>query len=131
MGHVARVKREPTGTVVTFQSDALFQFNKSELTPEATTKLDSVAQQLHQGFEEHKLHVIGFTDNVGGSGPGNQALSEQRAEAVKDYLVSKGIKNELIDSSGRGPAEPVGDNKSNAGRALNRRVEIIIEPAPK
>jgi outer membrane protein OmpA-like peptidoglycan-associated protein len=129
MGQVAKVKRERDAAVVTFQSDALFQFNKSELTPEAQQKLDQVAAQIHLGFDEHKLHVVGFTDSVGGKGPGNQALSEQRAAAVKDYLVSKGIKGDLIDSSGRGPMEPVGDNKTDAGRSLNRRVEIIIEPA--
>jgi outer membrane protein OmpA-like peptidoglycan-associated protein len=131
MGKVAKVKREREGTVVTFQSDALFGFNKSDLTPDAKTKLDSVATQLQEGFKEHKLHVMGFTDNVGGNGPGNQGLSEKRATAVKDYLVSKGISGDLIDSSGKGAAEPVGDNKTDTGRALNRRVEIIIEPNPK
>ena len=128
MGRVAVVKRAPSGTIVTFQSDPLFQFNKSDLKPEATSKLDAISEQLKTGFEGHKIHVNGYTDAVGGAGPGNQALSDKRAEAVKNYLISKGIKDDMIDSSGHGPADPVASNANDAGRTLNRRVEIVIEP---
>jgi outer membrane protein OmpA-like peptidoglycan-associated protein len=128
-GVATNVKTEPRGTIVTFETDPLFDFAKSELKPTAKEKLDMVAEQLQQGFAEHKIHVIGHTDNVGGAGKGNQALSESRAGAVKDYLVTKGIKSSLIDSSGRGPTEPIANNATDEGRKLNRRVEIIIEPA--
>lgn len=128
-GVATNIKVEPRGTVVTFESDTLFDFNKSDLKPSAKQKLDLVADQLNKGFEEHKIHVVGHTDNVGGAGKGNEALSEARAAAVKDYLISKGIKGDLIDSSGRGPSEPIANNSSAQGRKLNRRVEIIIEPA--
>jgi outer membrane protein OmpA-like peptidoglycan-associated protein len=129
-GVATAIRTEPRGTILTFETDPLFDFAKSELKPTAKQKLDLVADQLKQGFGEHKIHVVGHTDNVGGAGKGNQALSESRAAAVKDYLVTKGIKSESIDSSGRGPSEPIANNSTDAGRKLNRRVEIIIEPAP-
>lgn len=71
--------------------------------------------------------VNGYTDNVG-TYDNNIALSQKRAQAVRDYLVSKGIPQDLISAQGKGPDAPVADNNSTEGRAQNRRVEIVVQP---
>jgi OOP family OmpA-OmpF porin len=71
--------------------------------------------------------VYGYTDNVG-TRDKNMALSQMRAQAVRDYLVNKGFPQDLVAAQGRGPDEPVTDNSSIEGRAQNRRVEIVVQP---
>lgn len=71
------------------------------------------------------LQVEGYTDNIG-SDDFNQKLSEQRAEAVRDYLISQGVNEQTITAKGFGPANPVADNSTSQGRQANRRVEIIV-----
>jgi outer membrane protein OmpA-like peptidoglycan-associated protein len=123
---IAAVKDDDRGMVVTFQGEALFKTAKADLLPAAMVKLDQVAETLKG--QERKILIVGHTDNQGGPGQYNQTLSEKRAAAVRDYLVSKGIPADLIRSEGRGPSQPVAENTSIEGRAANRRVEIIVEP---
>jgi outer membrane protein OmpA-like peptidoglycan-associated protein len=92
-------------------------------------KLDQIAETLRGA--ERKIQVLGHTDNQGGASQLNQTLSEKRASAVRDYLVSKGIPSDLIRAEGRGPNQPIADNSSVDGRAQNRRVEIVVEPKAK
>jgi outer membrane protein OmpA-like peptidoglycan-associated protein len=120
------VKDDDRGMVVTFQGETLFKTGKSDLLPAAMVKLDQVADTLRG--QERKILVVGHTDNQGGNGAYNQTLSEKRANAVRDYLVAKGIPSDLIRAEGRGPTQPVADNTSVEGRAANRRVEIIVQP---
>lgn len=126
LAQIASVKDDDRGMVVTFQGDALFKTAKWELLPGAMVKLDRVGETL-KGQERHIL-ISGHTDNVGGDTAYNQDLSEKRANAVKTYLVSKGIPQDLISAEGHGPSQPIGDNKSTEGRSMNRRVEIIVQP---
>jgi outer membrane protein OmpA-like peptidoglycan-associated protein len=76
-------------------------------------------------YPDLKLDIDGFTDSVG-SDEYNQTLSDKRAEAVRDYLVSSGVSMNNVAARGMGKANPVADNSTAAGRQLNRRVEMIV-----
>ena len=109
---------------VTFAADAFFDFNKAILKPEAKAKLDDLTGKL-KGITLEVIIAVGHTDSVGGD-PYNQKLSVKRAEAVKAYLVTKGIEPNRIYTEGKGKKQPVADNKTDEGRAKNRRVEIEV-----
>jgi OOP family OmpA-OmpF porin len=91
---------------------------------EAQARLDDLVSKL-KGVNLEVIIVVGHTDNVG-SAAANQRLSLQRAEAVKKYLVSKGIEPNRIYTEGKGPSQPIADNRTPEGRAKNRRVEIEV-----
>ena len=114
----------PVSEKVTFAADAFFDFDKSVLKPEGKAKLDDLASKL-QGMNLEVIIAVGHTDSVG-TDAYNQKLSVRRAEAVKGYLVSKGIEANRVYTEGKGEKQPVADNKSAAGRAKNRRVEIEV-----
>lgn len=109
---------------VTFASDAFFDFDKAVLKPEGKAKLDDVAAQV-KNINLEVIIAVGHTDSVG-SDAYNQKLSVRRSEAVKAYLVSKGIDKNRVYTEGKGEKQPVADNKTSAGRAKNRRVEIEV-----
>lgn len=109
---------------VTLFADALFDFDKATLKPEGIAKLDDLVSKL-QGVTLEVIIVIGFTDSVG-SAAYNKRLSLKRAEAVKAHLTKKGIEAGRVYTEGKGFAEPVGDNKTAIGRALNRRAVIEV-----
>jgi len=123
----ASVKQETRGIVITLSGGVLFASSKSELLPGAQLKLNSVAEALTQQDPDSKMVVEGHTDSQGGVSY-NQELSQRWAQAVRDYLVSRGIAADRITSQGFGPTRPVADNTSAEGRANNRRVEIVVEP---
>ncbi|MFZ6647185.1 outer membrane protein OmpA [Undibacterium sp. TJN25] len=114
----------PTSEKVTFAADAFFDFDKAVLKPEAKVKLDDMASKL-KGINLEVVIAVGHTDSVG-SDAYNQKLSVRRAEAVKAYLVSAGIEANRVYTEGKGKKQPVADNKTAAGRAQNRRVEIEV-----
>lgn len=99
-----------------------FETGKAQLKPESQAVLDRVAESL-KGNPEVKVEIGGHTDNTG-SRATNVRLSGARAQAVKDYLVSKGVDAARMTTKGYGPDKPVADNKTVAGRAANRRVEL-------
>ena len=111
------------GLLVTL-GDVLFAFNKAELSAQAAPRLDKLASFLKQ-FPDRKLLIEGYTDSVG-SDSYNQDLSERRAQSVRDALVQRGVDTSRITARGYGKAHPVADNASPEGRAMNRRVEIVI-----
>lgn len=114
----------PAATKVTYAADAFFDFDKAVLKPEGRAKLDDLIGKV----KDINLEVIigvGHTDSVG-SDAYNQKLSVRRAEAVKAYLVSKGIEKNRVYTEGKGEKQPVADNKTAEGRAKNRRVEIEV-----
>ena len=111
------------GLLVTL-GDVLFAFNKAELSAQAAPRLDKLANFLQQ-FPDRKLLIEGYTDSVG-SDSYNQDLSDRRAQAVRDALVQRGVDSSRISARGYGKAHPVADNASPEGRAMNRRVEIVI-----
>ncbi len=111
-------------TKVTYAADASFDFDKSVLKPEGKAKLDDLVDKV-KGINLEVIIAVGHTDSVGTDGY-NQALSVRRAEAVKSYLVSKGIEKNRVYTEGKGEKQPVADNKTAEGRAKNRRVEIEV-----
>lgn len=111
------------GLLVTL-GDVLFAFDKSELLPQAGPRLDKLAAFLRQ-FPQRRLLVEGYTDAVG-TDAYNQDLSQRRAEAVRAALVQRGVDGSRIVARGYGKAYPVAENGAADGRALNRRVEVVI-----
>ena len=101
-----------------------FDFDKATLKPEAMTVLNEAAALL-QKHERVVVEVAGHTDSKG-SEEYNQGLSERRANAVKDYLNSKGVRASRLTARGYGESRPVASNDTDEGRAENRRVELII-----
>ena len=111
-------------TKVTYAADAFFDFDKSVLKAEGKAKLDDLADKV-KSINLEVVIAVGHTDSVGADAY-NQKLSVRRAEAVKAYLVSKGIEKNRVYTEGKGEKQPVADNKTSAGRAKNRRVEIEV-----
>ena len=109
---------------VTLMADALFDFDKATLKPEGVQKLNGLVAKLSNVTVE-VIIVVGFTDNVGTLAY-NKGLSLRRAEAVKAYLVKNGVEASRVYTEGKAFAEPVGDNKTAVGRALNRRSVIEV-----
>ena len=109
---------------VTYAADAFFDFDKSVLKPEGRAKLDDLVGKI-QGINLEVIIAVGHTDSVG-SDAYNQRLSVRRAEAVKAYLVTKGIERNRIYTEGKGEKQPVADNRTAEGRAKNRRVEVEV-----
>jgi OOP family OmpA-OmpF porin len=109
---------------VSFAADALFDFDKAVLKPEGKAKLDDLASKM-QDINVEVIIAVGHTDSVGKDAY-NQKLSIRRAEAVKAYLQAKGIEANRIYTEGKGETQPVESNKTSAGRAKNRRVEIEV-----
>ena len=107
--------------------DVNFDFDKATLTPTARGILDQVATAL-QSRPDIKVEIDGHTDGKG-SVPYNQKLSERRAASVVLYLIGKGIDSGRMTSAGFGKSMPIADNKTDEGRALNRRVELKVTDA--
>ncbi|MEO8820498.1 MAG: OmpA family protein, partial [Ginsengibacter sp.] len=101
-----------------------FQINSSKLLAKSFKSLKEVAQVLKDN-PSYKIDVNGYTSSTGGTEL-NQKLSESRANAVKQYLVGNGVDESKITSTGFGENDPIADNKTAAGRAKNRRVEMKL-----
>jgi OOP family OmpA-OmpF porin len=111
-------------TKVTYAADAFFDFDKSVLKAEGKAKLDDLVGKV-KGINLEVIIAVGHTDSVG-SDAYNQKLSVKRSDAVKAYLVTKGIEKNRVYTEGKGEKQPVADNKTSAGRSKNRRVEIEV-----
>ena len=114
---------------VTFDSGILFATNSSTLSDASKTALRNFAASLKQN-PDTDIKIIGYTDNTG-KVDYNQLLSEKRARSVYDYLMTQGVSTNRMSYEGRGVHDPVADNNTPEGRALNRRVEIVILPNEK
>jgi OOP family OmpA-OmpF porin len=114
----------PAASKVTFAADAFFDFDKSVLKPEGRAKLDDLVSKIRDVNLE-VIIAVGHTDSIG-TPQYNQRLSVRRAEAVKAYLVTKGIERNRVYTEGKGESQPVADNRTKEGRAKNRRVEIEV-----
>ena len=111
-------------TKVTYAADAFFASNNAVLKAAGKAKLDDLVSKV-KGINLEVIVAVGHTDSVGNDAS-NQALSVRRAEAVKAYLVSKGIEKNRVYTEGKGSKQPVADNKTKEGRAKNNRVEIEV-----
>jgi len=119
------VFKDARGTILSM-SDILFETGKAELTHELRENLSAIGAILQSLLTDSKVTVEGHTDNVG-SADFNQKLSEQRALAVKQYLVGRGIETKRLESVGHGLTRPIADNSTDEGKAKNRRVELVIK----
>jgi OOP family OmpA-OmpF porin len=109
---------------VTYAADAFFDFDKAVLKPAGKASLDGLAAKV-KSINLEVVIAVGHTDSTGPDGY-NQKLSVKRSEAVKAYLVSKGIDKNRVYTEGKGELQPVADNKTKEGRAKNRRVEVEV-----
>jgi len=121
---VKKAAAKPMADKVSIKAEALFDFDKAIVKPEGRKLLDQVVQRSN-AINLETIIAIGHTDSIG-SDAYNQALSVRRAEAVKAYLVTKGVAANRITASGKGKSNPVADNRTAAGRAQNRRVDVEI-----
>ncbi len=116
--------RDTARGLIVSMSDVLFGFNQATLKPDAKEKLAKVSGIL-LAYPTLHVNVEGYTDNIG-SDTYNLKLSQQRADAVRDYLISNGINPAYVESLGMGEADPVASNDTAAGRQQNRRVELVV-----
>ena len=120
----AVVERVGEGLQVTFESGLLFPYDSDVLTAAAQQNLATLASSLDK-YPNTNIMVVGHTDS-NGSDNYNMSLSERRANAAVNYLVSRGVDRSRLRAAGRGETEPVASNDSDAGRQQNRRVEVAI-----
>ncbi len=120
----AQVERQGEGIIVTFNSNVLFGFDRSDLSDQAKSTINDLNTIL-QKYPDENVLVIGHTDDVG-SNSYNQSLSERRASSVASYLVSQGVSSARISTKGMGESDPKVANDTEAHRAENRRVEFVL-----
>lgn len=116
-------KKTERGMVITL-GDVLFDVNKAELKPGAERNVQKIADFLKE-YPDRTAVIEGFTDSTGDDGY-NQALSERRAEAVRTFLIDRGISSDRATARGYGESKPIASNTTPASRQLNRRVEIVL-----
>lgn len=114
----------PVSEKVSFAAEALFDFDRATVKPDGKATLDDLMTKL-QGMNTEVMIAIGHTDSVG-SNAYNEKLSLRRADAVKAYLVSKGLDQARLYTEGKGEAQPIADNATEEGRSRNRRVTIEV-----
>lgn len=126
-GTGAEVEQRGEQLLVTLPSQVTFAFDQAQIQPQFYPALNNVAATLQQ-YPSSYIDVIGHTDSTGDDAY-NQRLSEARASAVAQYLVSRGVNPARMQSYGMGETQPVASNATPAGQQANRRVELIITPA--
>jgi outer membrane protein OmpA-like peptidoglycan-associated protein len=125
----AKVERVGEGIQVTFESGLLFDFDSDKIRSDAAKNFQELANSLKK-FGNSNLLIVGHTDSQGDDAY-NMNLSQRRANAASAYLQSLGVPASRISTAGRGEAEPVATNDTDAGRQLNRRVEVAIYASPE
>ncbi len=129
LAKMAQIKEESRGMVITLSGAVLFTSGKATLLPAALSGLDNVVTAL-KSTPDRNVTVEGHTDSQGARSF-NMDLATKRAQAVRDYIVSKGLPSETVKAVGIGPDRPIAENGTAEGRANNRRVEIIVSPAER
>ena len=113
----------PVREDVSLSAEALFDFNKDTLRPDAASQLQGLVDRYRGNASLVSMDVVGHADSVG-SDDYNQRLSERRANAVRDFLVQQGVDGSKIRASGRGESDPAASNDTAEGRQKNRRVDL-------
>lgn len=121
-----KIERDGNNLNVSFRSDNQFKVGSSLLQGEAQNDLNRFAAVVKE-FDKTNVTMIGHTDSVG-SESANQKLSEERAAAVRNLMVARGVASERVTTLGLGEGQPVADNNTDYGRQLNRRIEIVVVP---
>jgi outer membrane protein OmpA-like peptidoglycan-associated protein len=122
---IAPMRDDARGKIITLQGSALFGTGDYRLLSSAMQKLDQIAEALKAQGRTRRMFVEGHTDNLGFD-EANQSLSANRANAVRDYLIGRGVDAQQISAKGLGSLFPIGANTTAESRANNRRVEIVI-----
>lgn len=125
IAEMAQVKARERDLVITLNGAVLFEFGKSKLMSIAEDRLRTVAEAIKSQDENRKIVIEGHTDAVGADAA-NEKLSKDRAESVRQFLISEGIPAERVTAVGKGEQQPVATNDTPEGRANNRRVEIVL-----
>lgn len=127
-------KDEPRGTVITLPGATMFATDEAEILPAARKRLTDIAKAVNLVLAEkapqdtgRRMKLIGHTDDTG-TDEHNLDLSRRRADAVREFFSKQGLDGAMIETEGRGEAEPIADNDTVEGRGENRRVEIVITP---
>ena len=123
-GKFASIRRDARGTIVSL-ADILFDFDKATLRRDVEFNLVKIATILNQ-FQEMKILIEGHTDSIG-TEEYNLGLSQRRAQAVYDFLVSQDVEADRLSWEGYGEGRPVADNDAEEGRQRNRRVDLVIQ----
>jgi outer membrane protein OmpA-like peptidoglycan-associated protein len=123
LNQVLQTRDSARGLIVSM-SDVLFDFNRATLKPGAQLRLAKVSGII-LAYPDLKLEIDGFTDNKG-TEEYNMGLSERRAKAVRDFLVTQGVGQDTVNTRGYGPSNPVASNATASGRQQNRRVELVV-----
>lgn len=125
--HQLEIERLKDDTLkLTVDNEVSFDFDRAEIKPAFKPSLQKLANVINK-YDRTIVHIVGHTDSTGPADY-NQRLSERRAESVADYLVSQGVPRSRLRTEGRGETEPRDTNATEAGRQLNRRVDIFIKP---
>lgn len=127
---VAEVRQEARGVVITLSGSVLFASGKTTLLPTARERLDQLANVLKDQTDGQQMVIEGHAD-ARGNDMTNQMLSLARAQAVRDYLVARGVPSDRVVAVGLGESAPLADNDTAEGRATNRRVEIVLQPTAR
>ncbi len=126
-GTGAEVERQGDQLLVTMPAQVTFATDQAQIQPQFYGALNDVAQSLQQ-YPSSYIDIVGHTDSTGEDAY-NQQLSEARADAVAQYLISRGVSPARVAAYGVGESQPVASNATEAGRQANRRVELLITPA--
>lgn len=128
LAEVAKVKEESRGTVITLPGGVLFPSGGATLSPSARVALGQVADALTAQSIDTKIMIEGHTDDRG-SDTTNQQLSQARADAVRAFLIERGMSTDRVQAIGKGESAPIAGNDTSEGRATNRRVEVVVSGA--
>ncbi len=126
LSRLAKVREDSRGVIVTLPGNIYFNVNKADVKPAMQLQLTKIAQALAAVPDQHLL-IEGHTDSDG-SNEYNLSLSEARAQSVHKILLAGGIAADRMDIKGYGKSKPIADNETSAGKAQNRRVEIVLVP---
>lgn len=127
-GSGVRLQRSGDAIKIVIPANAAFTVNGDQLSPRAATMLNNIAPVLKE-FVKTTIEIKGFTDSTG-SYEHNQQLSYRRAQNVGAFLAARQVAPARIRTVGFGPRLPIADNRTDSGRAMNRRIEIELVPVP-